>query len=331
MYKYGGLQRWFAHHFLEDASGKTGRTKTVSIAADLYRDRMLNTGIPQYRKGFRAFAKEIGASKWNPLSYIRAWEDFGKTVYSEMDARRFAHATGTEHVSKYSKAVQDTADALQKMMDEGLDLGRRSGVLGFEAIEKVPGYLPLKWVGKRMLKMSKGKLAAYGKLLAKGYEDYGLDGDLAERVATAVLRRSKLKELGIDSNPHRLFAKDSRLMLEDILKEDNVSPEDVASIMAKIDRKVEEQGKASFAKRRTPVNLNATMEYNGEQISLLDLVNTDVQTVVTKYATEMGGRAAMANKGIRSDADWRLLRETVLENSAAEHLEATRNIMNAGT
>ena len=331
MYKSGTSARWFAHHLLEDASGAGGRTKSAAILKDLEEKKLLNLGMKNMRTNYRGYAQELGISPGrNFKSYFgETRAKFNRELSMEMNLRRQAHYMKQDHVSPYSSTIQRQADDLQVMADEALSLGQRSGVRGFDDIERVPGYMPLKWMGTKMLKMSNSKLEAYSNLLSQGYQRANIPSDAADKIAKAVIRRAKTKTLGMDSNPVTMFSKDSRLALEDILREGGVSEQDMSSIMRSIDTAAEDRGKASFARRRTPIDLTTQGQYKGESISLMDIMDDDVQNVMTKYSMEVAGRSALARKGIASDADWRTMKEAVITSTPNEHLDRVNNIVDA--
>lgn len=316
----GDMAKYWAHHVLESGSGIGAAEQSVSLMQRLNRTKLL-TKVNNWRGSYADYAKAHGVSP-RRISYWGATRrQYNRDLIEELVNRSQADKLGrlADYVSEAHPSIIKQADAWQDMASSSLSLLKSSGTRGAADIVETAGYFPLRWQGRtlnRVFFKDKEAYKAYEALLTTGYISEGIDAKAAERIAKAVFRRARTTDLGFDANPGALLAKDSRGLLEEILSDNGVSLEDIADVFRGIDRKVGDAGKASFARRRTVVDLSVTDQ---EGRSLIDLIDTDMPKMGQQYASEVAGRTALAKKGITSDADWMTLRNATIEDARAHN------------
>lgn len=293
----------FTHEMAESGSGIYKRTDTAAQIKDFTERRYLSKFMPNYEAHVQGFAGAAG------LTGRRAKADaFNRELRLELEGRRRAFIEGAQPTKNVDPVITKAADEWQSMVDDVLNDAKSTQVQGFDAIERIPGYVPLHWDGAALRGMSKIDYNGYLSLLAKGYEETGMDEDVAMKIAEAVLDRSGRKDLGLDSNVSALFSGDAAAALKRLLGDEQF--EQVQNI---VKGKSDEAGASARARKRTDVDLTVT-DASGR--SLLDIVNNDMQFVGSKYSQEMAGRVAMAKKGIKSEADFDRIKEAALKQAS---------------
>src|SRR5690606_10057459 len=78
-------------------------------------------------------------------------------------------------------------------------------------------------------------------------------------------------------------------------------PTEVDQIMGHLTGLVEERGRAGFTKHRNDLDLDIPITTKtGDQLSLVDLMDQDMESVLQRYRRSVSGQASLARKGIRS-------------------------------
>lgn len=304
------VANWFAYEGLESAAGKIRNNQTMANMRELYHKQISSLAIPEYASAFREWTQANKVNLWNHVWQGEHADNFGKMVMNEMMNRRFSQVA-TEALDP---AVKRAADALEAAGKRAFEIGRGVGdeipIHGFADIKYKRGYFPLKWRGDKIKKM----MAQFGEdkvhgVLARAYkQSLGLTDDAyALKLAKAVTRRAMSKEDGFDMNVQNLLTADGREYLKQALMDNNVVEKEADQIINALGGKLEERGQAGFTKARTDIDLR----YNEDGVNLMDMVETDMQRLFSKYSRELSGKAAMARKGIASRADFTRIKEAI--------------------
>jgi hypothetical protein len=292
-----------ASDLLEGGTGTLGRENSASIYKDMYEKRILSIGLIPLNEAANEWAKAAGYNYWKRSFHTEAREKFDLLVRQEMEYR----TTGARS-SITDPTIIRAADALDEAMEEALTIGKRSG---WEAMQDIPtrkGYVPLVWQGQAILRMGSRDAT---KLIARGYQDVGIPLEMAQDIAAAVVKRAKDGTAGVDANIAGLLGKNQRGQLVGALEDMGITKEKINGMMRLLDEKEATAG-PSFTKGRTSINLNASL--NGR--SLLDLVDNDLNSVISKYARDVAGRSAMAKKGFTNDTIWNNWKSAAMKDNA---------------
>ena len=311
------MSKLFSHKYLESPAGLAERTSSAAIKKVRMMESLKSEFMPELYEYISKYKKEHNIPWWNMRG---DWiEDMNKELRIEMESRTNAHNLGIPHVSPSRLVVGEMADVLDRAMGKAVDLLQKTGVYDAENLIKRSGYVPLLWRGRMLRNIDPELEKAYQKALSESYVSVtGMSEKDADMISKAVLLRAKRKDLGIDSNPHNLLSQDSREFLRSTLEnmDNGPSQHDIDSLFSRIDANMADSGASARVKRRTNVDLLKTFEHNGKQYQLLDLVENDLPSIYNRYVGEVSGRAALAAKGISSEADWTQLREILIEAAA---------------
>lgn len=305
--------KFFGATILENGAGLGGREKTAAILKDRYEKQLLKTVMPQYVTSYRAWAKAQGINPFNLKKYYGTGKTrFDSLLREELELRRLA---GSDTPITSDRAIKDIADAWQKGTDAALDLMKRTGVRGADDIERQPGYVPLKWLGNKIRRLSPSTRDAYRGDLARNYtKTMGISIEDANLIASAVFQRAMKGSLQLDTNPAALLTGDARAELRAMLEETGANPGQLEALFKRIDNRTGDRGKYARLRSRNAVDLTQVTE--GRR--LMDLVDNEMDVLGSRYFIETAGRSALARKGITSDADWDTLARTVLQDMTAK-------------
>ena len=297
-----------AYDLLEGGTGAVkGQGKTASQFKDVYERRLLSKGLIPLNEQYSIWAKDNNISFYTREYHTKGYDRFYTDVRNALEARTVGKMEGDLH-----PAVREAADRWDEMMEHALDIGQQAGVDSFQNIAKRKGYVPLHWNGQKIMKIdAQGGAGTAKKLITKGYQSVGIDEDMAQKVAAAVVKRAQDKRAGVDANIAGLLDKNQRGQLTEQLQRMGLSDAEVSSFTKRLDARELKEG-PGFTKSKTKIDL--TLSHNG--VNMIDLVDNDLNTIASTYARSVAGRAALAKKGIFNDGQWRALKSAALKDNA---------------
>ena len=147
-----------------------------------------------------------------------------------------------------------------------------------------------------------------------------IDEKIASGMAERMNKKLRKADAGMDSGLARVFSTDQKDVLRDILvDEDILDQADADRLIALFDKP--RQGLPSRAKQRLRIDINTELNLeNGNIIRIKDLMDRDAEQVFSAYITQMEGRIALAQKGIRSDGDYQRLVQRIGDDAASVHV-----------
>lgn len=291
-----------AYELLEGGTGTLRRNKTAAMYKDMYERRLLSKGLIPLNDQYAAWAKAKGLNFWKRNFFTSGYETFYNEVRLVMENRRHGR------VIDASDQAIEAADRIDDMMAEALEIGQRSGWEAMQGIPRQPGYIPLTWNGTSILRVGKQKSI---NLIAQGYRSIGMDADTAQEIAAAVVKRSLDGTAGVDTDISGLLAKDKRGQLAVALEGMGMSQEKINALLKNLD-KAEQQAGPGFTKGRTNIDLTVA---DPDGTALIDLVDNDLNAILSRYSREVAGRSALAKKGIKSDGDWNRMKNAALKEN----------------
>lgn len=291
-----------AYDLLEGGTGTLGRTRTAAMYKDMYERRILSKGLIPLNEQYAVWAKQNNLNFFQRNFFTDGYDRFYGDVRRVLEDRTVGRQSNDVH-----PAVLEAADRWDEMMDHALDIGKSSGWEALQDIPKRSGYVPLTWKGQNILKHGKARSI---KLISKGYQSVGLDVEMANVISNAVVKRSLDTVTGVDTNLAGLLEKNQRGQLKTALEGIGLGDVEINSFLKKLDAREAKAG-PKFTKARTKIDLNMS---DGE-ISLIDLVDNDLNAIASKYARDVAGRSAMAKKGFTNDAIWRNWKSAALKDN----------------
>ncbi|HVH93230.1 MAG TPA: hypothetical protein VM783_17835 [Candidatus Acidoferrum sp.] len=254
-----------------------------------------------------------------------------RQVQRELFRREQYARTGIKAPSEgVAPRITEMADKLDALHKQALAEMKASGVEGAENILERPGYLNRKWNSARIdqtldrleaLGMSREK--AHAKLVdlvstSVRTANNGMDKAIATQVGQAIIDRALRKGYFEDAIFNTPAGAGQMKELRDILKESRMAPADIDRALNVLQVASDEAGKQGFMKHRMDLDYNTSMRIGNEEVSIADLIDGRVSTIVDQYVQRVATSSAMARKGLRKNSDIEALREELLHNTPLE-------------
>ena len=291
-----------SYDLLESAAGILRNNKSAAFLKDLYMRRMISRGNP-YEHNFNRWAQEQGANFLDRKWHNEYRERFNKLMQQDLMRRQAGEA---EPVDLHPQ-VKEAVDHWERFTEEGhaiaVGRGNEKSIHGFSADKKRAGYFPVVWRGDK-LRTLMDRLGGREKLVDEWAEMINADHPTltkteAKATATAFLNRALSKDSEVDSSLLNMLASDGRerLRKELIGRVDEKTADRILDILG---GKLEQKRMQANSKARMTMDLRRSFS---DGTALLDVVENDMRYLMQSYAHNIGGAAALARKGIRSQAD----------------------------
>ena len=303
--------------FGEDGVGFNRNNATMSPTADIKRTILYNTERGKVAEVFNPAVKQ--QAKIDGVNIVQ--RNF--TSYRQRFAEQVADQIENPRAD-VSDAVKKAANVISLSFRELLRRAKAAGVKGFESIPENLRYFTHLWQPFKFKEFS----VTYGeqnvvKLLKQSLlnADTDLTDELAENIATGMVRKIKKSEFGKDSGLARIFTTDEKDILKDILVEEEILTEDQAQRLINLFGRTP-LGEPARAKRRLKIDVDAELALpDGNILRVKDLMNRDAEQVYDTYAQQLSGRIALAEIGIKSEDDFRQLKRNIDAEAKEKGLE----------
>lgn len=307
--------RFAANILAEDAVGFNQQGELMEATADILKTNAMKSGFAKYYQIYRPAYNDWAASQ--DIGYFR--RNFGSTRahFGELVADAIENP-GLQHHPDVVRAAKRQAELFRDVLRRA----KAAGVKGFDDIPEDLTYFTHLWSPYKVRVMVENGQDKVVELLqtalVRGTE--GLEDELAGELAARMVKKLRNANAGMDSGLARVFTADQKDTLRDILIEEDILDADAADrLVALFDRP--RTGLPSRAKQRLKIDINAekTLD-NGNVLRVKDLMDRDAEQVFSSYLTQMEGRIALAQKGIRSEADYNALVQRI-KDEADSHPE----------
>lgn len=311
------LVREAGRMLFRDGVGYTDRSIAVKESAGEFAKRHLASFDTEWRAGtnaaWAAYKARTGAHWWNVGERIRFNEEVGRAVRGEADVSPEAQ-----------QAARSVADTMQRV----LQLARDSGLDGFDNVRANGNYLP-RYFSARGFQRMFGDLGLHKDDVIAGLiqpamrrawqaaADDGevIDDELLGAVARAWVDRAQrsFEGDGMDLLVRPLNA-DAVDEIARMLQEAGVSPTRAQTLIGGLEQRAYQSGKLDRARRRIDLDETFAATLRNEagdevEVSVADLLDNDIDAVMSRYLREMTGWSAMAAKvGVKSRGEldaWR--------------------------
>ncbi|NRA30744.1 MAG: hypothetical protein HRU11_10855 [Parvularculaceae bacterium] len=302
-----------AYELFESAEGRIVNNRSAAMLQENYGQRISSEAMDQIEPVYTAWAKQNKIGSMDKMSDSTR-DLFHRELISEMEGRWQGEGSQTN-----SAAIKQLADALdrQNELARKTQIGRdgETSVFGSEHLEQRSGYVPHSWDGKAIRKLMTSKGISRGRIeefvekqFTKMYPHVA--GDDAKVVSRAVIRRALNKEDGVDANMLSTLDADGVHILTDVLTDAGISQKRIDDMVERLRGKQSEQGMQGSSKKR----INFDMRASDGEISMMDLIDTNVTRLYTRYNRKVAGASALARKGITGTGD----RKAIIDASIAE-------------
>lgn len=236
-----------------------------------------------------------------------------------------------------SPRIAKMADALDELHQQALKELKSGGVKGAAELEVKPGYMTRKWSSHAM-DTAMDKMVAAGlprpQALSKLYgltslalrRANGFDKKLGDQIGKSIIDRALRKGYFEDSLFNAPAGAGQLKEMRDILRGGGMSVEDIERALDVIRVQTDEAGKAGFLKHRMDLDYKASLRIGDENISIMDLIDNRVSTIVDGYVQQVGTQAAFARKGFGSRSEIEALREELLHNTPVDKRAQARDL-----
>ncbi len=225
--------------------------------------------------------------------------------------------------------IAKMADALDALHAQALDELKRSGVKGAADLEVKPGYMTRKWSSHAMDQAMDKMVAAglthevaqsklYGLASLAVRRANGLDKQLSDQIGKAIVDRTLRKGYFEDALFNSPAGEGQLKEMRDILRGGGMSHQDIERALDVLRVAQDDAGKVGFLKHRMDVDYRASIRVGDENISIMDLIDNRVSTIVDGYVQQASTQSAFARKGFGARSDIEALREELLHSVPVE-------------
>jgi len=258
----------------------------------------------------------------------KLWSKESKIPQSRESRKQFDTLVREEMYNRYIDATPTTnagiklyADAMDADFAKALELMKNAGVHGAETLEHFSGWMPQRWSGHKMIDMLNSGMVAREQIelgLIDGYRKMHPDwsDDALKATAKAVVTRSISMTAGMDTNVYRILQQDGRTYLEEMLLNNNMPKDQIDKFLDKLTKDLENKGKTKILKSRNEIDPRTPIP--GTDFRVMDLMEDNLTAVNLRYARTAAGVSALSkSSGIRSKADFDLMKDAILDEVKA--------------
>ena len=300
----------------EDSVGFNRGGEVMESTADLLKTNGMKSTLAKYYQVYDGAYKDWAKS--NGIGYFKSTWGSSRSQFGELVADAI-ETPNAVHDPNVMRAAQRQAELFRDTLRKAKD----AGVKGFDDIPEDLTYFTHLWDSYKF-RVQNTKSGVGGEVvnrlistaLMRGTPD--LSEDLAMKMAERFNAKMGKAHAGMESGLARVFTTSDKDTLRDILvEEDILSIEDADALIALFDRPRE--GLPARAKRRMKLDINTQIDLaDGSVLRVKDLMSRDAEQVFSSYQSQMQGRIALAQKGIRSDADYNKMIDRIRAQAAAE-------------
>jgi len=272
--------------------GKITRKHTAALIKDSYAKRSQGKLLPQYNNAINEYAASKGKSAYQRFS--AEWQgevnptvkQFHNDVFRYQEARRLGKDLPDVHPS-VAKYADDWDSGFRYAHDQMV----KAELPNFTANRRVKNYIPRQWLPHKLHALTKqiGKPNVV-RLLTKAFDDMNVrhgTSNTSNKGVEALLENIETSRFNkfktVDEAAHDV--------------DDAFTPT--------IDL---------HSRERLDLDMTTSIEVGGREYSLLDLINTELPEIATKYTERMSGYIGLAkatNGAINNPLDVKTFRQTV--------------------
>jgi hypothetical protein len=228
-----------------------------------------------------------------------------------------------------NQKITAMADKLDELHKQALSEMKAAGVEGADNVLERAGYMNRKWnsakIDDTIARLEKHGLtreqahAKVSSLVSLALRRANsMDTKLADQVGQAIVDRALRKGYFEDSVFNAPAGEGQLKELRDILKESAMPHDEIERALNVLRVASDDAGKAGYMKHRMDLDYRATMRVGSENISIMDLIDSRVSTIVDQYVQQVATNSAFARKGLRKRSDIEALRDELLHDVPLE-------------
>lgn len=350
---FGETVEWNVHRSLRSLS------KAGDEVADLFVDNNAKYGITSVESEKAAIMRDLGTHQWAYEDAFRA--ELAKRGHGTLrqlvasGETRQASAALEEQIKRemlrrdtlfrqgrtithegVDPSVKNLADMLDNAFGASLDEMKAAKVFGAENLQRRPGYFTRVHSADRMegildeLKVAGMSETKARRQLVNMYRgsvrraNPTMDEQVADDIAGALVDRTLRKGRLEDSPRNSMYGADTAAEVRDILKGAGISGDRLQRALDAMVGVVDEQGKAGYLKHRIDLDYTASMVVNGRTVSVADMIEGNINTLLDTYLHGVAAKTAFARKGILKQGELLQIRNKYIQGAANK--EAARDM-----
>lgn len=227
--------------------------------------------------------------------------------------------------------VKVMADALDNLHAKALQELKAAGVEGADDLVQKAGWHHRKWSSSKIDDITNRWVAA-GLTPEKAHQKVvslvglslrranGWDRQMAYDVGAAIVNRA-LRTGYFEDALFNVPAGEGMLkQFRDLLHAEGVTGQRLERILDVMRQNSDDAGKAGFMKHRVDLDYRAVDFINGEAVSIVDLIDNRLSTIVDQYMDGVSTQAAFARNGLRKASDIEDLRTELSHSITDPHM-----------
>lgn len=341
------VAKWVGYELLESPAGVARNASSAAVLREGYR-REFAREMTGYMEAIKEWVPMNHGTGWSSElfetnRYRRGTEDFNEQVVTELMARRFGGSRTQDPL------IRKAADSVDAMFAKEIEIAQgragQTGVAAYKDLKPQSGYIPQWWSGSKFNRMINDAFTSGGDAgrKAKRQEIINfIDGEYAKLhptmdpadrkiMATAVFDRAITKDGAQSTNMLGLLSGDESTIFRAALARQGMDEPRINAIERLLRQSREEAMQPGFTKSRIDIDFRAS----AGNLRMMDLLETDLFSIMNTRANKTAGLSALARKGITSLEDFELIKGAALaEDKAywAQHTRpSTRNVMDTAS
>ena len=359
--RFGEKILWNMHKTLRGDGSSPARAKIADLLFDDNTDlaknslesekRVVHAELVNFQHAYEADLRAVMAQEGHGSVRMLLSSPATRAKQAQLERDVYVELLRREQLFRQGRAIDYTgvpenikklADRVQFNTGRAADEMRNSKMLGAEELQTNPGYIPRVWNQSKIDTVT-AKLVATGltqeaahqhvvKLVQQSLRKANptMDADDAYHVASSIINRTLRKGYGEDSAFKSAFGKGTKEQVRDELKSLGVPHDRLDRVMKILGADVDEAGKASFLKHRMDLDYTVKTKIGGEEISVVDLLETNVSTLLDRYNHRVAGRVAFAKKGVNSTSDLQKLRDELARGTSDAERKQVLELFDGG-
>lgn len=310
-----------------DLSKNSLESHREAILSDLRRHQY------EYEDLMRQTMAARGFGTWKMVNPFTSREAYAAQRQIELDVQR--ELFRREQSARLGRPVKDAgvpreiaemADKIDELHKRALKEMQAAGVEGAENLLERPGYLNRRWSSASMediVTRMEGKGIPREKTLTKLTDMVSLslrranprmDGKIAKQIGSAIIDRAMRKGVFEDSVFNAPGSPSVMAEMRDILTSSGLSHADVERALDVLRVSTDEAGKQSFMKHRLDLDYRAQVRIGDETISVMDLIDNRVSSILDQYTKRVATSTAFARMGLVRPSDIENLRTELMKS-----------------
>lgn len=271
--------------------GPYGGGATMALEFDVTTRPVLADGLAGIEDGYKAWTKE------NNIGYVHRSFHKGRQAFDEEVALVARNVKKSD-----SPAVNKAAKASQKFFKEMLDVAKKSGVKGFDDIATDLNYVTRQYDSNSFRRVTQQYGADAEKIIKRTIvgaikaADNEFDDEIAGLIAKGIHRRSMSTAIAPDQKFTTIVTNDFKEELMGILEDAGTDAKKIEEILNRLTKKSDKG--LDVSKRR--INMEEGFVDSESGLAFTDLLENNIEQIMTRYARSVGGASAAAKFGFET-------------------------------